>query len=75
MLCSVAAAIPMSQYARLEAHGFYWTASESDPGRAWFYNFGQGSLSAQSSERWREADGNFGSVCQGLTGSQGTQAP
>ena len=33
------------QYARLEAHGFYWTASESDPGRAWFYNFGQGSLS------------------------------
>jgi len=30
------------QYARLEAHGFYWTASESDPGSAWFYNFGQG---------------------------------
>ena len=30
------------QYARLEAHGFYWTASESDPAGAWFYNFGQG---------------------------------
>src|SRR5688500_11363420 len=29
------------QYARLEAHGFYWTASESDPASAWFYNFGQ----------------------------------
>lgn len=32
------------RYARLEAHGFYWTASESqnDPGSAWFYNFGKG---------------------------------
>jgi uncharacterized protein (TIGR02145 family) len=30
------------QYARLEAHGFYWTASESDAARAWFYNFGRG---------------------------------
>jgi uncharacterized protein (TIGR02145 family) len=29
------------QYARLEAHGFYWTASDSDPGRAPYYNFGQ----------------------------------
>ncbi|MGA2741381.1 MAG: FISUMP domain-containing protein [Bryobacteraceae bacterium] len=33
------------QYARLEAHGFYWTASESDPASAWFYNFGKGGLS------------------------------
>jgi uncharacterized protein (TIGR02145 family) len=32
------------QYARLEAHGFYWTASEIDPGNAWFYNFGRGGL-------------------------------
>ena len=31
------------KYARLEAHGFYWTASESDPASAWFYNFGRGS--------------------------------
>ena len=29
------------QYARLEAHGFYWTASENDPGSAPYYNFGQ----------------------------------
>ena len=29
------------QYARLEAHGFYWTASDNDPGSAPFYNFGQ----------------------------------
>jgi uncharacterized protein (TIGR02145 family) len=32
------------QYARLEAHGFYWTASEDDPGTAWLYNFGKGGL-------------------------------
>ena len=29
------------EYARLEAHGFYWTASESDRDNAWFYNFGR----------------------------------
>jgi uncharacterized protein (TIGR02145 family) len=32
------------QYARLDAHGFYWTASEDEPGSAWFYNFGKGGL-------------------------------
>ena len=32
------------RYARLEAHGFYWTASESEPGSAPFYNFGKGRL-------------------------------
>jgi uncharacterized protein (TIGR02145 family) len=29
------------QYARLEAHGLYWTASESDPAGAWLYNLGK----------------------------------
>lgn len=29
-------------YARLNGHGFYWTATESDTGTAWFYNFGSG---------------------------------
>jgi uncharacterized protein (TIGR02145 family) len=29
-------------YARLDEHGFYWTATESDNGHAWFYNFGRG---------------------------------
>ena len=29
------------QYARLEAHGFYWTASDNDPRSAPYYNFGQ----------------------------------
>jgi uncharacterized protein (TIGR02145 family) len=30
------------QDSRLEAHGFYWTASEIDPSSAWFYNFARG---------------------------------
>jgi uncharacterized protein (TIGR02145 family) len=28
-------------YARVAAHGFYWTASESDSASAWCYNFGR----------------------------------
>ena len=31
------------KYERSQAHGFYWTASQIDPGSAIFYNFGQGS--------------------------------
>jgi uncharacterized protein (TIGR02145 family) len=31
------------QYARIDAHGFYWTASESDPSGALYYNFAKGS--------------------------------
>lgn len=34
---------PEGGYARLQAHGFYWTATESDTANAWFYNFGKGS--------------------------------
>ena len=30
------------QYARVAAHGFYWTSSESSGGNAVFYNFGKG---------------------------------
>ena len=33
------------EYARLEAHGFYWTASETGATTAWFYNFGKGGQS------------------------------
>jgi uncharacterized protein (TIGR02145 family) len=33
------------EYLRLEAHGFYWSATESGPDRAWFYNFGKGAQS------------------------------
>lgn len=32
------------EYARLDAHGFYWTATENCPSTAWFYNFGKGGL-------------------------------
>ena len=32
------------QYARLDAHGFYWTGSESAPVGAYYYNFGKGGL-------------------------------
>lgn len=30
------------RYARLDAHGFYWTASENGANTAWLYNFGKG---------------------------------
>jgi uncharacterized protein (TIGR02145 family) len=33
---------PDGQYARLYAHGFYWTATEIDSSTAWFYNFAKG---------------------------------
>ncbi len=33
------------EYLRIAAHGFYWSATESGPDRAWFYNFGKGSES------------------------------
>lgn len=32
------------RYARLDAHGFYWTATENGPHNAWFFNFGKGGL-------------------------------
>jgi len=33
------------QFGRLEAHGFYWTATEDGPASAVFYNFAKGKLS------------------------------
>ncbi|MGE5098542.1 MAG: FISUMP domain-containing protein [Deltaproteobacteria bacterium] len=33
------------QFARLEEHGFYWTASQTGAASAVFYNFGKGGLS------------------------------
>lgn len=32
------------EYARLDAHGFYWSASDDGPGTAVFYNFGKGGI-------------------------------
>ena len=37
-----------SHYERVDAHGFYWTASETDAAHAWFYNFAK---AAQISNR------------------------
>jgi uncharacterized protein (TIGR02145 family) len=34
---------PDGSYARLEAHGFYWTISQQDSATAWFANFAKGS--------------------------------
>ena len=31
------------KYSRLEAHGFYWTATDSDSTSAYYYNFAKGS--------------------------------
>ncbi len=33
------------RYSRLDAHGFYWSATEGDAREAWFLNFGKGSQS------------------------------
>lgn len=35
---------PDGGYARLDAHGFYWTATDDEAGGAWYYNFGKGGL-------------------------------
>jgi uncharacterized protein (TIGR02145 family) len=35
---------PNGEYARQEAHGFYWTATASDSATAQFYNFGHGTM-------------------------------
>ena len=32
---------PDGSFARGDAHGFYWTATEVDTAHAWFYNFGR----------------------------------
>jgi len=40
------------EYARLEAHGVYWTASDSSPAGAWYYNFAHGGLAL-----YRQSDG------------------
>jgi len=39
------------RYERLEAHGFYWTASDTGSGSASFYNFGKGGQALSRHER------------------------
>jgi uncharacterized protein (TIGR02145 family) len=33
------------RYERIDAHGFYWTATETGAATAWFYNFGRNGVS------------------------------
>lgn len=44
-------------YERLDAHGFYWTATEYDQEEAWFYNFANGSgiLNRHTGDKGRAA--------------------
>ena len=44
-------------YQRADAHGFYWTASETAPGTAWMYNFGK---NGQSVNRHASAEKDWG---------------
>jgi uncharacterized protein (TIGR02145 family) len=37
-------------YERLGDHGFYWSATETGPDRAWLYNFGKGGQSVNRHE-------------------------
>jgi len=41
------------EYQRIGDHGFYWSATESGPDRAWLYNFGKG---AQSLNRHEDSE-------------------
>lgn len=50
------------EYARGDAHGFYWTATGSDAGHAWFYNLGRG-LGAVNRHRDGEKKGAFAVRC------------
>jgi uncharacterized protein (TIGR02145 family) len=45
------------EYARLDAHGLYWTATETAPTKAWVYNFGKG---GQSLGRHRDLEKTWG---------------
>ena len=44
------------QYRRLEAHGFYWTATENDSRTAWFSNFGKNSQSLYHQNEGEKTD-------------------
>jgi len=47
---------PDGKYRRLDAHGFYWTATEIDSSTAWFYNFGKGSQTLYQQDNGEKTD-------------------
>lgn len=64
--------VASGQYARLEAHGFYWTAAEDSPASVFFYNFGKGGLALH---RQREKQCIFRSMCLAGRGTAALTAP
>ena len=57
------------EYARINAHGFYWTSTPTDSINAWFSNFGKGSMSL-----YHQSDGDklsaFAVRCVKSTGNR-----
>ncbi|HTF29172.1 MAG TPA: FISUMP domain-containing protein [Flavitalea sp.] len=47
---------PDGKYRRLDAHGFYWAATEIDSSLAWFYNFGKGSQTLYQQDNGEKTD-------------------
>jgi uncharacterized protein (TIGR02145 family) len=53
-------------YARIDDHGFYWTATETDMNTAWFYNFGRGAELLNRHGWRRQVDGHVCAVHQSV---------
>jgi uncharacterized protein (TIGR02145 family) len=51
------------QFSRLEAHGFYWTASEIDSTDGWYYNFGKGGQALHRQEGGDNKNSAFSVRC------------
>ena len=62
---------PDGQYARLDAHGFYWAASEIDPANGSFYNFAGGGQALHRQEGGGEKQSAFSVRC--VKGYQGAR--
>jgi uncharacterized protein (TIGR02145 family) len=55
---------PSGGYRRVEAHGFFWTATEYDSAHAWFYNLGKGGQFVNRHNDGEKAPGGFGALYQ-----------
>jgi len=47
----------------LDAHGFYWTASEIDASQGWYYNFGKGGQALHRQDSGDEKTSAFSARC------------
>lgn len=50
------------KYARLNAHGFYWTSTEIDAMTAWNFNFGAGGRALHCQDGMEKPEGGLGSL-------------